>query len=191
MKEIDEKLNRIKLVILDVDGVLTDGGILIDGRGEETKRFHVRDGYGIKLLQRTGVSFVLLSGRTSKPTSIRAAELGIDEVHQGIRDKLPLYEKILEEKGLTDEQVAYMGDDWMDVPLLLRVGFSATVADAVEEAKEAADYITAKRGGDGAVREFIELILRRRDNWKEIRESLGIDGKEGIRGRRESEHVES
>ena len=191
MKRMDEKLKCIRLLILDVDGVLTDGGILINGNGEESKRFHVRDGYGLKLLQRVGISIVLLSGRPSTATSLRAAELGIEEVHQGIHDKLSFYENLLEEKGLKDEQVAFMGDDWIDVPLLLRTGVSATVADAVEEAKDAADYVTERKGGEGAVREFIELILRKQDGWNEIRKSLGLAGKQRIRCGQGSGNVES
>ncbi len=176
MKGLPEKLRNIRLLILDVDGVLTDGRVLMSGAGEELKSFHIRDGYGLKLLQASGVRIALLSGRYSKATSVRAAELGIEEVHQGFDEKLPCYERLVEEKGLKDEQVAYVGDDWMDIPLLRRAGFSVSVADGVKEAREAADYVTLERGGNGAVREVAELILKAQDNWDQIRETVGLTG---------------
>jgi 3-deoxy-D-manno-octulosonate 8-phosphate phosphatase (KDO 8-P phosphatase) len=161
-------LGKIKLLILDVDGVLTNGIVFLNETGTESKAFHLRDGHGIKLLQKCGIGIVLLSGRYSEATLRRAEELGIKEVYQGIVDKLPLYEKVLRDKGLEDDEVAYMGDDLMDLPLLRRAGFGATVADGIEEAKEVAEYVATKKGGEGAVREVIELILKSQGKWQEV-----------------------
>lgn len=162
------KLEKIKLLILDVDGVLTNGIVFISGTGNESKAFHLRDGHGLKLLQKSGIWIVLLSGRYSEATSRRAAELGIGELYQGITDKVALYEKIVSEKGLKDDEVAYMGDDLMDLPLLRRAGFAVTVSDGIQEAKEIADYVTTRKGGQGAVREVIELILKSQGKWEEV-----------------------
>ena len=168
MKEQIHSLDKIKLLILDVDGVLTNGVVYISSRGEELKAFHLRDGQGLKLLQRAGIGIVLLSGRFSEATARRAEELGIGEVYHGIIGKLPLYERILCEKGLGDEEVAYVGDDLMDLPILRRAGFSATIADGIEEAKDIAHYVTYRKGGEGAVREVVELILRSQGKWEEV-----------------------
>jgi 3-deoxy-D-manno-octulosonate 8-phosphate phosphatase (KDO 8-P phosphatase) len=161
-------LGKIKLLILDVDGVLTNGVVFISATGEESKAFHLRDGHGLKLLQKSGIGIVLLSGRFSEATSRRAAELGIGELYQGITDKLPFYEKLLSERGFKDDQVAYMGDDLMDLPLLRRAGFAATVPDGIQEAREIAHYVTTRKGGQGAVREVIELILKSQGKWEEV-----------------------
>jgi 3-deoxy-D-manno-octulosonate 8-phosphate phosphatase (KDO 8-P phosphatase) len=175
MNRIEDRLKKIRLLVLDVDGVLTDDRLMISSSGEETKTFSVRDGYGIKLLQRAGVKIVLISGRDSRATSVRARELGIQEVHQGVRDKRPVYRETLRAAGLRDEQAAFMGDDWMDVPLLLRAGFSAAVSDATGEAKKAADYVTSAAGGRGAVREVAEMILKAQPGWEKIRKEAGLD----------------
>jgi 3-deoxy-D-manno-octulosonate 8-phosphate phosphatase (KDO 8-P phosphatase) len=168
MGKRSKTLEKIKLFIVDVDGVLTNGTVLISATGEEFKAFNLRDGHGLKLLQRSGIAIVLLSGRHSEATWRRATELGIEDVYQGVTNKLPLYEKLLSEKGLTDDEVACMGDDLMDLPLLRRAGFAATVADGIEEAKEIAHYVTTRKGGEGAVREVIELILRSQGKWDEV-----------------------
>ncbi len=175
MKDLYNKAKQIRLFISDVDGVLTDGKLYIGSAGDEKKSFHIQDGYGLRLLQTNGLQIALLSGRYSEATATRARELGIEEVNQGVKDKLPFYEKLLQDKGLRPEHVAYMGDDLMDIPVLLQVGLSATVADGVKEAKKVVDFITVRKGGEGAVRELAELILRAQGRWHTILKDLGID----------------
>ena len=165
-----EKAKNVRLLILDVDGVLTDGRIVIDDRGVETKCFDVRDGHGIKLLKRANIEVVIITGRQSQVVSHRAKELGIDSVYQNIHDKLEVYQAILEEKGLEDGEVGFVGDDLVDLPLLKRVGFSAVVADGMEELKPYADYVSRNKGGRGAVREISELILKAQGKWSELME---------------------
>jgi 3-deoxy-D-manno-octulosonate 8-phosphate phosphatase (KDO 8-P phosphatase) len=165
-----EKAKNVKLLILDVDGVLTDGRIVIDGRGVETKFFDVRDGHGIKLLKRAHIEVAIITGRQSQVVSHRARELGIDSVYQNIHDKLEVYEAILKEKGLKDGEVGFVGDDIVDLPLLKRVGFSAVVADGIEELKPYANYVSKNKGGRGAVREISELILKAQGKWPELME---------------------
>jgi 3-deoxy-D-manno-octulosonate 8-phosphate phosphatase (KDO 8-P phosphatase) len=165
-----EKARSVKLLILDVDGVLTDGRIVIDDRGVETKCFDVRDGHGIKMLKRANIDVAIITGRESDVVSHRARELGIESVYQNIHNKLEVYEAILEEKGLKDGEVGFVGDDLVDLPLLRRVGFAAVVADGVEELKPYADYVSRNRGGRGAVREVIELILKAQGKWAELME---------------------
>jgi 3-deoxy-D-manno-octulosonate 8-phosphate phosphatase (KDO 8-P phosphatase) len=171
-KSIDEKLLKkirgIKLLILDVDGVLTDGRIIIDDLGNETKNFDVRDGHGLKLLMRYGIDVVLLTGRKSKVLEYRAKELDVTEVYQNAKNKVTVLEDILRKRNINGDNVAYVGDDMVDVPVFLKVGFSVAVADAVIYAREAADYITEKRGGRGAVREICEIILKAQGKWEEI-----------------------
>jgi 3-deoxy-D-manno-octulosonate 8-phosphate phosphatase (KDO 8-P phosphatase) len=163
-----EKARNVKLLILDVDGVLTDGRIVIDDRGVETKCFDVRDGHGIKLLKRADIEVAIITGRESEVVSHRARELGIDSVYQNIHDKLEVYEAILEEKGLRDGDVGFVGDDIVDLPVLRRAGFSVVVADGVEELKPYADYVSRNRGGRGAVREISELILKAQGKWSQL-----------------------
>ena len=165
-----EKAKNVRLLILDVDGVLTDGRIVIDDRGVETKCFDVRDGHGIKLLKRANIEVVIITGRQSQVVSHRAKELGIDSVYQNIHDKLEVYQARLEEKGLKDGEVGFVGDDLVDLPLLKRVGFSAVVADGMEELKPYADYVSRNKGGRGAVREISELILKAQGKWSELME---------------------
>jgi len=165
-----EKARNVKLLILDVDGVLTDGRIVIDDRGVETKCFDVRDGHGIKMLKRANIDVAIITGRESQVVSHRARELGIDSVFQNIHNKLEVYEAILKEKGLKDGEVGFVGDDVIDLPLLRRVGFAAVVADGVEELKPYADYVSRNKGGRGAVREIIELILKAQGKWAELME---------------------
>jgi 3-deoxy-D-manno-octulosonate 8-phosphate phosphatase (KDO 8-P phosphatase) len=162
------KIRRVKLLILDVDGVLTDGRISIDDAGLETKFFDVKDGHGLKILKRYGIDVVLLTGRRSRVVEHRAADLGIAEVHQGVLNKAEALPGILEGRQLTPQQAAYIGDDIVDIPLLRRVGFSIAVADAVAEAKAMADYVTDRKGGRGAVREVCELILKVQDRWADV-----------------------
>jgi 3-deoxy-D-manno-octulosonate 8-phosphate phosphatase (KDO 8-P phosphatase) len=165
-----EKAKNVKLLILDVDGVLTDGRIVIDDRGVETKCFDVRDGHGIKLLKRAHIEVAIITGRQSQVVSHRARELGIDSVYQNIHDKLEVYEAILKEKGLKDGEVGFVGDDIVDLPVLKRVGFSAVVADGIEELKPYADYVSRNKGGRGAVREISELILKAQGKWPQLME---------------------
>jgi len=159
------KLKPIRMLLLDVDGVLTDGGIIINDRGEQTKVFHVRDGHGLKLLQRVGIQVGIITGRSSQVVEHRAAELGIAIVYQGVKNKLEPYLEILAEHGLQDTQVAYVGDDIVDLPILRRVGFAATVADGCTEVRERVDFVSGFSGGRGAVREVAEMILKAQGHW--------------------------
>lgn len=163
-----ERLSKIRLLLLDVDGVLTDGRIVIDNNGVETKAFNVRDGHGLKMLQRSGMQVGIITGRRSEVVTVRARELGIDIVHQGVRDKLVPYRELLAQLQLADDQVAYVGDDVVDLPILRRVGFSATVADAIEDVKPLVHYVTRCTGGNGAVREICDLFLKETGHWAEV-----------------------
>lgn len=153
--------------MLDVDGVLTDGGLTIHGDGSESKTFHVRDGHGIKLLQRAGIEVGILSGRRSAPTDRRAAELGITLVEQGAHDKVAALEAILVARGLSADEVAFLGDDLMDLPVMRRVGLPMTVADAVDELAPFVQYVTRAAGGRGAVREAAEALLKGQGRWQD------------------------
>ena len=171
MKQVNrEKLKNIKLLLLDVDGVLTDGKIVYADSGEQIKAFDVKDGHGLKLLMRSGAEVVLITGRESKVVLHRARDLGIQEVYQKITNKIEIYEKILKEKNLEDIHVGFVGDDLIDIPVLKRVGFSAAVEDAIPEVKELVDYVTSKKGGEGAVREVCELLLKSQHKWEELTE---------------------
>ena len=162
-QSIQSKSKKIKLLLLDVDGVLTDGSILLDNQGNEIKAFNVRDGHGIKLAQRAGIVIGIITGRKSEVVNIRAKELGIQEVHQGAHDKIVVYESILAKYGVKDDEVAYMGDDVVDLDILKRVGVAATVADCDPSVRPHVDLITKACGGRGAVRELINLILKNQD----------------------------
>lgn len=163
---MEERLKKIKLLILDVDGVMTDGRIIFDSNGVESKFFNVKDGHGIKMLQRTGVEVGIISGRESQVVANRAVELGITQVFQKSLDKLVPFRQMLETTGLTEEEVAFMGDDVIDIPILRRVGFAAIPADAVDEVAPFAHFVAKNRGGWGAVREVCDLILRGQGNWE-------------------------
>jgi 3-deoxy-D-manno-octulosonate 8-phosphate phosphatase (KDO 8-P phosphatase) len=167
-EEFIKHAERIKLLVVDVDGVMTDGGIILDGGGNELKRFHVRDGHGIKLLIRAGLEVAIVTGRESEVVKRRAAELGIKIVHQRSKVKLEAYEEILKETGMSDEQTAYIGDDIVDIPVMRRVGLSVAVADAEEYVKKEAMLVTERPGGRGAVREVTDLILRAGGHWDEV-----------------------
>jgi len=156
----------IKLLLFDVDGVLTDGSIIVNGDGSESKQFNIRDGAAIVWAQRTGLLVGLLSARLAQATSVRATQLGISIVVQGAGDKLAGYQQILADQGLTDEQVGYMGDDLQDLPVLRRAGFSAAPADAAPEVRAAVHWVSASGGGRGAVRECIEHLLRAQGTWR-------------------------
>jgi 3-deoxy-D-manno-octulosonate 8-phosphate phosphatase (KDO 8-P phosphatase) len=162
------RIAPIRLLILDVDGVLTDGRIVFDSNGVESKFFNVKDGHGIKMLQRAGITVGIISGRESQVASNRAAELGIDLVYQKSLDKMIPYRDILAKTGCSDHQVAFMGDDIIDLPLLRRVGFAAAPADAVSDVLPHVHFVTKNRGGWGAVREVCDLILKEQSAWESI-----------------------
>lgn len=163
-----KKGKSIVLLLLDVDGVLTDGRIIIDDRGVESKHFHVRDGQGIALLLRAGIEVGFLTARASASVRRRAKELGVSLVHQGARDKLAVYDAIRRRRGLRDSQIAFMGDDVGDVPVLRRVGMPISIADGWEGARQSAAYVTRARGGQGAVREVAELLLKTQGKWTKL-----------------------
>lgn len=165
---MNDKLADIRLLLLDVDGVMTDGGIIYDINGVETKVFNVKDGHGIKMLQRHGIEVGIITGRTSPVVDIRARELGIELVYQGALKKLKSYRDIQQKTGLLDSQIAYVGDDVIDVPVMRRVIFAAAPADALIEARNVAHYVTSCAGGRGAVREVCDLILKGRGLWDEV-----------------------
>lgn len=167
-KRLLEKIRRVKILILDVDGVLTDGRIVIDDAGLESKQFDVRDGHGLKMVMRFGIGVVLLTGRKSRVVEHRAADLGITEVHQGILNKAEVFVQILKRREMLPEESACVGDDVVDIPLLRRAGFSVAVADAVPEARKIADYVTQHRGGRGAVREVCEVIMKAQNRWMDV-----------------------
>lgn len=168
--QLGEKIKKIKILILDVDGVLTDGQIFINDKGIEIKAFDVKDGHGIRMAQRAGLRIAFLSGRKSKAVIKRAKELGVVDVLQGILYKLEGYEALQEKYRLEPEEIAYVGDDVIDIPVLRRVGFSIAVLDATDEVKEVVHYITRLPGGRGAVREVIDLILKVQGHWNEVME---------------------
>ncbi len=167
-KSLREKLQHIKILIMDVDGVMTDGRIIINDDGRETKNFDVRDGHGIKLVQRYGIEVALLTGRQSEVVKHRANELGITEVHQKIFNKKEVFVEILQKNNLNANQAAFIGDDIIDIPVLKEAGFSATVADAIDIVKKTVDYVTKNKGGRGAVREVCEMLLQAQGRWPEI-----------------------
>ncbi|HSN72487.1 MAG TPA: 3-deoxy-manno-octulosonate-8-phosphatase KdsC [Steroidobacteraceae bacterium] len=159
MTAITERARGIRLLVLDVDGVLTDGRLYIPAQGDELKCFHVRDGHGLKSLQRSGCRVAVISGRRSEAVVRRMRELGIESLHQGIDDKLSVFESLLQQFDVEASAVACVGDDTVDVPILERAGFAIAVADAHDDARAVAHYITRARGGRGAVREVCDLLL--------------------------------
>lgn len=159
-------MTALKLLLFDVDGVLTDGSIIVHGDGSESKQFNIRDGAGLVWAQRAGLTVGLLSARLADATSVRASQLGITIVVQGAANKLTGYEQILAEQDLTDAQVGYMGDDLQDLPVLRRAGFSAAPADAAPEVRAAVHWVSASGGGHGAARECIEHVLRAQGLWR-------------------------
>ena len=166
-----DRAKRIRLLLLDVDGVLTDGQLAFDGAGREIKFFHIRDGQGIRLLQRAGIKVGIVTGRKSKAVDFRARELGVELVFRKVRDKVRALEAVLRKENLKAEQVCYVGDDLVDLAVLSRVGLAVAVADAVPEAKALAHYTTRFSGGRGAVREVCEKILKTQGKWEKIIEN--------------------
>ena len=161
-------LADIQLLAMDVDGVLTDGTLILNADGSESKFFNLLDGHGIRMWKRAGLKVAFLSGRASESTKYRAEQLGVDHVFQDCFDKLPVLKKLLEQLGISARQVAYIGDDLMDLPSIRYVGFGIAVANAVDEVKQCADYVTTRQGGSGAVREVIEHILKNTGRWQEL-----------------------
>lgn len=168
LAEIERRAARVKLLLMDCDGVLTDGRITLLENGDEEKSFHTRDGHGIVLLHRAGLSSGIISGRTSSLVERRARELGMKYVRQGTWDKIKDFGELLAEAGVTDHEVAFVGDDVTDIPLMQRSALAIAVADAVPETRAAAHYITELPGGYGAVREVTELILKAQGRWSEL-----------------------
>jgi YrbI family 3-deoxy-D-manno-octulosonate 8-phosphate phosphatase len=166
--KLTDQCRGIELILSDVDGVLTDGGVWYDNQGVESKQFHIRDGLGIKLWQRAGFRFGILTARTSHIVKLRAAELGIEIVRQGFEMKLPVAQELIRELGLTPPQVCFIGDDLADLPVIRHVGLGVAVADAAAEVRAAAGYITKTPGGRGAVRELVETILKAKSRWDDV-----------------------
>lgn len=166
--KLEERCREIRLILSDVDGVLTDGGIIYNNDGIETKQFNIRDGLGIKLWQKAGYRFGILTARNSQIVRVRAAELGVSLVRQGCEDKLPACQEIIRQEQLTPEQVCYIGDDLGDIPVIRYVGLGVCVADAVNEARSAADHVVSTPGGRGAVRELVETLLKSQDRWDDL-----------------------
>jgi 3-deoxy-D-manno-octulosonate 8-phosphate phosphatase (KDO 8-P phosphatase) len=165
---VRKKAARIRLLLLDVDGVLTDGGIIIDDRGAETKRFDVRDGLGITLLLRAGIEVGFITGRSSPVVVRRARELKVRMVYQGVQDKAAVYVKIRNKLRLQDEEIAYIGDDIADLPILREAGLGITVKDGWPGLKRQVHHVTQAQGGRGAVREVAEMLLRAQGKWNSL-----------------------
>lgn len=164
----DSGCKNVELMLADVDGVLTDGGLIFDNAGIEIKKFHIRDGLGIRLWQRAGLRFGILTARSSHIVKLRAAELGVDLLRQGHEEKLPTAVQIIKELSLSPRQVCYIGDDLPDLPVMRYVGWPVAVADAVEEVRAAAAYVTQRPGGRGAVRESVEMVLKAKGLWEDL-----------------------
>jgi 3-deoxy-D-manno-octulosonate 8-phosphate phosphatase (KDO 8-P phosphatase) len=164
---INDKASKIKLLLLDVDGVMTDGRITLNDRGEETKTFNVKDGLGLKMLMFSGLEVVIVTGRRSQVLAHRSKELGIEEVYQGVKDKNTVCQLLKKAKDLKKEEICSLGDDIPDLGMFKESGLRIAVADAVKEVREAADFITKSNGGFGAVREACELILKCQGKWRD------------------------
>jgi 3-deoxy-D-manno-octulosonate 8-phosphate phosphatase (KDO 8-P phosphatase) len=166
--DVQQRAARIKLLLMDCDGVLTDGRIWIFENGEEQKGFHTRDGLGIDLWHRAGLKSGIISGRTSSAVERRAQTLGMTFIYQGCEDKRKAFANTVAEAGLTNAEVAFVGDDLNDIPLMLQSGLGVAVADAALEVREHAHYVTNALGGYGAIREVVELILKAQGRWKDL-----------------------
>ena len=166
--DMQEELKKIKLLLLDVDGVLTDGKIIYDDQGLETKFFNVKDGMGIRLLIKCGLDVGIITGRRSRVVEHRCANLGIEKVYQGVSNKATTFKKIIAESALSEREVAYMGDDLPDLPLFDIVGLPIAVADACDLVRKKARIVTRAGGGQGAVREVCEMILKAQELWDKV-----------------------
>jgi 3-deoxy-D-manno-octulosonate 8-phosphate phosphatase (KDO 8-P phosphatase) len=191
-EEPKTNLADIELLVMDVDGVLTDGTVMINGDGSEGKFFNLLDGHGIRMWQRAGLKAAFLSGRFSEATKYRAEQLEVDYCVQPCSakpatqggeedciDKLPVLKELLEQAGIPAKKTAYIGDDLLDLPAIRYVGFGVAVANAVDEVKEEANYVTTRRGGEGAVREVIEYILKNTGKWQELLKRYASDSETG------------
>ena len=165
---VQERAARIKLLLMDCDGVLTDGRVWLFDDGEEQKGFHTRDGLGIELWHRAGFKSGIISGRKSNAVARRAEGLGMSFVVQGVTEKIQAFTETVSRGGVASDEVAFIGDDLNDIPLMLRSGFAVAVADAAPEVRQRAHYVTTVTGGQGAVREVIEVILKAQGRWEEL-----------------------
>ncbi|SJM92988.1 3-deoxy-D-manno-octulosonate 8-phosphate phosphatase [Crenothrix polyspora] len=168
LEGIREKAKKLKLLILDVDGVLTDGRLFFDNQGNEYKCFHARDGHGIKLLRQTGVEVAVISGRKSNSVALRMQSLGIEHVYQGFENKIAAFDEIIEKTGIMPEQIAHVGDDLLDLPIMTRVGLAIAVNDANFAVKQRADWCTDLPGGLGAVREVCDFIMQAQGSFDDV-----------------------
>jgi len=170
LSSIERRASHIKLLLMDCDGVLTDGRLWLLENGDEHKSFNTHDGLGLSLLHRAGLKSGIVSGRWSQAVIRRAGELGIEFVRQGDSHKIEAFEQVLRQAGVDENEVAFMGDDLTDIPIMQRAELAVAVADAVEEARSVAHYVTRAKGGRGAVREVVELILKAQGRWAEVTE---------------------
>ncbi len=175
MIEINKKnIKALRLIVTDVDGVLTDGSITLHADGSESKSFNVYDGHRLKMVKRAGFRTAFLSGRRSEATALRGEQLDVDFIFQGAKNKLPVFEELLEKTGLEPENIAYIGDDLMDIPLVRRAGLGVAVANADPELIKTADCVTETSGGKGAVGETVEYILKKAEKWDELMERYRV-----------------
>jgi YrbI family 3-deoxy-D-manno-octulosonate 8-phosphate phosphatase len=165
--------SNIELILSDVDGVMTDGGIYVQDNGEQIIKFHIRDGMGVRLWREAGKRFGIVTGRKLEAVKKRAADLWMDIVQLGIDDKLPEVDRLAAEFKITREQICFIGDDLLDLAAIQAVGFGVTVADAPEDVRKAAKYTTSVRGGQGAAREVVELILKNTGRWDDVLKRYG------------------
>ncbi len=168
MQSVVEKAKKLKLLILDVDGVLTDGKLFFDNDGNEYKSFHAQDGHGIKMLRQTGVEVAVISGRKSKSVALRMKNLGVEHVYQGHENKIAAFNELIELMGITPEQAAHVGDDVIDLPVMVRVGLAIAVNDANFAVKQYADWCTTLPGGQGAVREVCDFIMQAQGHFDDM-----------------------
>jgi 3-deoxy-D-manno-octulosonate 8-phosphate phosphatase (KDO 8-P phosphatase) len=168
LSQIERRASRIKLLLMDCDGVLTDGRLWLTEEGDDQKSFNTRDGLGLSLLHREGLRSGIISGRNSRAVTRRAQELGIEFVRQGDPDKIEAFQQILQQAGVDENEVAFIGDDLNDIPIMQRAELAVAVADAAVETLSVAHYVTQARGGQGAVREVIELILKSQGRWSDL-----------------------
>lgn len=169
---LKEKIKKIKVLAFDIDGVLTDGKIIVDSHGHEIKNFDVQDGFGMVLAQKAGLKTAIITARNSAPVEHRAKDLKVDKLYQNAWPKIEYYKRMIKELEVTDEEVCFVGDDLPDLTVLRNVGFSVTVPNGVDEIKKEVDYITHKPGGHGAVREVIELVLKIQEKWDDLLKAL-------------------
>ena len=175
MKDMDkgiiDRARNIKFIMLDVDGVLTDGRIIFSSKGEELKCFNAQDGCAMVLAQKAGIKIVFVTGRTSKIVKRRAKEHNVTEVFQGVINKIEVMNKLMKKYKVTPEEIAFLGDDLVDIAIMKKCGFAVAVADAVPEVKEIAHYLTQRGGGKGAIREILDLIIKAQGKWEEVTKS--------------------